>query len=66
MVANSVSLRVFEVPVRTDAAVGAARRWVGVMKGPTGAPLEVAFQAFLALKKPKFSSIWVEKRLRNG
>ena len=33
---------------------GATRRWVGVMEGPTGAPLEVGFQAFLALKNRKF------------
>jgi hypothetical protein len=30
---------------------GAARRRVGVMEGPTGAPLAVAFQAFLGSKK---------------
>jgi hypothetical protein len=43
-------------PTRALAVVvaGAARRWVGVMQGPTGAPLEVGFQAFLALKNPNF------------
>ena len=39
---------------RADVAAGVARRWVGVMEGPTGAPLEVNFQAFLSLKKPNF------------
>jgi hypothetical protein len=45
-----------------------AHRWAGVMLEPMGAPLAVIFKAFLALKtsKPNFSSIWVEKRLRNG
>jgi hypothetical protein len=33
---------------------GAARRWVGVMEGPTGAPLTLNFQAFLALKNSNF------------
>jgi hypothetical protein len=42
--------------------VGAARRWVGVIEGPTGAPLEVDFQAFLALETPNFCSFGV----RNG
>jgi hypothetical protein len=37
---------------RTHAVImaGVTRRWVGVMEGPTGAPLEVALQAFLGLK----------------
>ena len=49
---------------------GAARRWVGVMEGPTGAPLEVVLQAFLGLKNPNFrpfgsrnASETAEKRL---
>jgi hypothetical protein len=33
---------------------GAARRWLRVMGGHTGAPLEVNFQPFLALKTPNF------------
>jgi hypothetical protein len=33
---------------------GEARRWVGVMEGPTGAPLGVALQAFLGLKNRNF------------
>ena len=35
------------------------------MLGPTGAPLVVIFEAFLGLK-PRFLSIRIEKRLRNG
>ena len=60
MVANSVFLRFFRGSgAHTGRAVavvvaGAARRWVGVIKGPTGAPLKVALQAFLALKNPNF------------
>jgi hypothetical protein len=41
---------------------GAARRWVGVMEGPTGAPSEVDFRAFLALKNRNFRPFG----LRNG
>jgi len=44
----------------------AGRRWAGVMEGATGAPSAVNFEAFLALKKPRISSIRVEKRIRNG
>ena len=53
-----------------DVVAGAARRWVGVMEGPTGAQLEVDFQAFLGLKNPIFrpfgsrnASETAEKRL---
>ena len=41
---------------------GAARRWVGVMEGHTGAPLEVNFQPFLGLKNRNFRPFG----LRNG
>jgi hypothetical protein len=60
MVANSVFITVFRgsgAHAHRDPAgivAGAARRWVGVMEGPTGAPLEVVFQAFLVLKNPNF------------
>ena len=49
---------------------GAARRWVGVREGHTGAPLEVNFQPLLDLKNPNFrpfgsrnASETAEKRL---
>jgi hypothetical protein len=49
---------------------GAARRWVRVVEEPTGAPLVVALQAFLGLKKRNFrpfgsrnTSETAEKRL---
>jgi hypothetical protein len=49
---------------------GAARRWVAVMEEHTGAPLEVNFQPFLALKNRNFSpfgsrnaSVTAEERL---
>jgi hypothetical protein len=61
MVTNSVFLRFFRGGSGAHAhravavvMVGAARRWVGVMEGPTGASLEVGFQAFLALKNRNF------------
>ena len=49
-----------------DLCLSIARRWAGVMLGPTGAPLAVIFEAFLGLKNPKNSYIWIEERLRNG
>jgi hypothetical protein len=52
---------------------GAARRWVRVMERPMGAPLEVNFQPFLALKNPIFrpfgsrnASETAENGWRNG
>ena len=36
-----------------DLCLSIARRWAGVMLGPTGAPLAVIFEAFLGLKTPK-------------
>jgi hypothetical protein len=76
MVANSVFLRFSEVPERTQGVrlpfswQGTAHRWVMVVEGPTGAPLEVGFQPFLALKNPNFrpfgsrkASETVEERL---
>ena len=54
-----------------DIVAGAARRWVGVMEGPTGAPLEVVLQAFLGLKNRNFrpigsrnASVTAKKRLK--
>ena len=38
----------------------------GVVLGPAGVALAVIFQAFLGLKTPKTSSIWIEKRPKNG
>jgi hypothetical protein len=55
--------------VVADVVAGAARRWVGVIEGPTGAPLEVGFQAFLPLKNQNFAHLGrgtPQKRLRNG
>ena len=76
MVANSVFFTVFRGSRAhagrdlADGVAGAARRWVGVMEGPTGAPLEVVLQAFLGLKNPNFrpfgprnASETAEKRL---
>jgi hypothetical protein len=60
MVANSVFFTIFRGSgaragrAHADVVAGAARRWVGVMEGPTGAPLEAGFQAFLVLKTPNF------------
>ena len=61
MVANSVFLRFSEVPAHTHTVPlplplswRARRAGYGVMEGPTDAPLEVNFQAFLALKNRNF------------
>ena len=71
MVANSVFSRFSEVPERTHTVRlpfrgGRGAPMGGGDGGTHGCAVGGGLSAVSGPQKPKFSSIWVEKRLRNG